>query len=313
MYALRRLDDFAASRGELRREIRALRLSRASRTLFSPRASVTLTPTSDDTFKVRAAVSRRAVAPGARGVHPARQPACGCRRSGRFHRYRRAAASRPSAWTTWKWRPNASGRAGSSPAFARFRQQVDDQLVTLFGAALPARPPPSLGHYYVASAGDFGAVRLGRERQPAGSRPACARPWTTRMSSRRGSARLPTTWPTPGARWRGRSCGERADSRPDDDGRQHAAGHRYPRVRRSTRSTRDLPTQGTAAIARGRAVRRAGEPVAAVPELRRRRAGRCWWRSGACSARSCSTRRSTTKLLVVRPPKRIVGGVTVRF
>jgi hypothetical protein len=38
-----------------------------------------------------------------------------------------------------------------------FRQHVDDQLVTLFGISLPGKAPASLGHYYVASGGDFEA------------------------------------------------------------------------------------------------------------------------------------------------------------
>ena len=42
-----------------------------------------------------------------------------------------------------------------------FRQRVEDQLVTVFGAMLPGASAPSLSHYYVASAGDFGAVGWG--------------------------------------------------------------------------------------------------------------------------------------------------------
>jgi hypothetical protein len=38
-----------------------------------------------------------------------------------------------------------------------FRQHVDDQLVTMFGVALPGKAPASLGHYYVASGGDLEA------------------------------------------------------------------------------------------------------------------------------------------------------------
>jgi hypothetical protein len=40
--------------------------------------------------------------------------------------------------------------------FRRFYQNVDDQLVTLFGLNLP-EGPRSVGHYYVASAGGLGA------------------------------------------------------------------------------------------------------------------------------------------------------------
>jgi len=125
--------------------------------LFSPRASVTVTPTPDETFKVRAAVSRRATAPGAEEFIP------------------------PS--TTGSWLPpertfsSVSPRRGFTPerldhvelaaerawpgdvvvGVRAFRQRVDDQLITLFGMALPGNAPASLGHYYVASAGDFDA------------------------------------------------------------------------------------------------------------------------------------------------------------
>jgi hypothetical protein len=35
-----------------------------------------------------------------------------------------------------------------------FHQAVDDQIVTLFGVVMPGAVPSTLGHYYVASAGD---------------------------------------------------------------------------------------------------------------------------------------------------------------
>jgi hypothetical protein len=38
-----------------------------------------------------------------------------------------------------------------------FRQRVDDQLVTLFGGAAPGKAAASIGHYYVATGGDFDA------------------------------------------------------------------------------------------------------------------------------------------------------------
>jgi hypothetical protein len=38
-----------------------------------------------------------------------------------------------------------------------FRQRVDDQLVTLFDIAVPGKAPATLGHYYVGSGGDFEA------------------------------------------------------------------------------------------------------------------------------------------------------------
>jgi hypothetical protein len=41
--------------------------------------------------------------------------------------------------------------------FRTFYQQVDDQLVTLFGLRLPDRPAADLGHYFVATGGDLTA------------------------------------------------------------------------------------------------------------------------------------------------------------
>ena len=40
---------------------------------------------------------------------------------------------------------------------AHFSQSVDDQLITLFGGAVPGTAAASIGHYYVASGGDFEA------------------------------------------------------------------------------------------------------------------------------------------------------------
>jgi outer membrane receptor protein involved in Fe transport len=42
-----------------------------------------------------------------------------------------------------------------------FRQQVDDQIVTLFGVMLPQSGASDLGHYFVASAGDVNAYGWG--------------------------------------------------------------------------------------------------------------------------------------------------------
>ena len=128
----------------------------ADRGQLSPRASVTISPTASEKLKVRALVSRRALAPGAEEFLP------------------------PS---TGLWLPPertfspVSARRGFSPeqvdhvevgaehdwagAFVigvrAFRQDVDDQLITLFGAEVPGTAAASLGHYYVASAGDFRA------------------------------------------------------------------------------------------------------------------------------------------------------------
>jgi hypothetical protein len=47
--------------------------------------------------------------------------------------------------------------AGSTIAVRAFRQRVDGQLVTVFGADVPQHPVATLGHYLVGSAGDVQA------------------------------------------------------------------------------------------------------------------------------------------------------------
>jgi hypothetical protein len=123
--------------------------------LLSPRASLTVTPTTDETFKVRAAVSRRAIAPGAEEFIP---PSSGLwlppertfssvspRRGFMPERVDHVELAAEHAWL------------GDVVIGVRaFRQHVDDQLVTLFGIALPGHRSDA-GHYFVATAGDLKA------------------------------------------------------------------------------------------------------------------------------------------------------------
>jgi hypothetical protein len=132
----------------------------ADRALISPRLSVTVKPDAEDSLELRATVSRREIAPGAEEFLP------------------------PS---TGLWLPPErtfsplSARTGFVPeriqhlevaaerqwmgdfvvGLRAFRQRVDDQLVTMFGVALPGNAPATLGHYYVASGGDLDAVGWG--------------------------------------------------------------------------------------------------------------------------------------------------------
>ncbi|MET0212816.1 MAG: TonB-dependent receptor [Vicinamibacterales bacterium] len=123
--------------------------------LFSPRASLTVTPTPDDSFKVRAAVSHREIAPGAEEFIPPSSglwlppertfSALSSRRGFRAERLDHVEIAAEREW-------------GNElvTGVRVFRQRVDDQLVTLFGA-LPGSPVLGVSHYYVASAGNFDA------------------------------------------------------------------------------------------------------------------------------------------------------------
>jgi hypothetical protein len=128
----------------------------ANETLFSPKASITVTPLPRGSLRLRGMVSHREIAPGAEEFLV------------------------PS---TGMWAPPgrtfspASMRAGFEPEeinhyevaaeqpFADdvvlgvrvFRQQVNDQLVTLFGLSIPGASPGAIGHYYVGNTGDVDA------------------------------------------------------------------------------------------------------------------------------------------------------------
>jgi hypothetical protein len=123
--------------------------------LLSPRVSLTLTPTADKTFKVRTALSRRAIAPGAEEFMP--------RLSGPWLPPERTFSSLPGRRGFTPERVDhvelAAERAwpGDLVVGVRgFHQHVDDQLVTLFGVG-SLGVGSGVGHYYVATAGDVEA------------------------------------------------------------------------------------------------------------------------------------------------------------
>ena len=44
--------------------------------------------------------------------------------------------------------------AAGTVSIRAFRQNVDDQLVTMFGVEMPGRPAAELGHYFMTNSGD---------------------------------------------------------------------------------------------------------------------------------------------------------------
>ncbi|HEY3092683.1 MAG TPA: TonB-dependent receptor [Vicinamibacterales bacterium] len=128
----------------------------AHETLFSPKASVTVTPLPRGSLRVRGTMSRREIAPGAQefllpstGIWapPGRTFSPVSMRVG-FHpeqiNHLEVAAEQPLA-------------KDIVVGMRVFRQQVNDQLVTLFGVSLPSTAGANLGHYYVGNAGDVDA------------------------------------------------------------------------------------------------------------------------------------------------------------
>jgi hypothetical protein len=132
----------------------------ARQALVSPRAGVTLTPITNDTFRIRAAVSRRDSAPGAEEFVP---PSSGLwlppERT--FSPLSAARGFVPQQMEHAELAAEREWAGGLVTGVRAFRQTVDDQMVTLFGVVMPGTAANSLGHYYVASAGDVDATGWG--------------------------------------------------------------------------------------------------------------------------------------------------------
>jgi Carboxypeptidase regulatory-like domain/TonB dependent receptor-like, beta-barrel len=128
--------------------------------LLSPRASVTLTPIVNDTFRIRAAVSRRDSAPGAGEFVP---PSTGLwlppERT--FSPLTATRGFVPQQLQHAEVAAEREWAGGVVTGVRAFRQTVDNQIVTLFGVVMPAGASANLGHYFVASAGDIDAAGWG--------------------------------------------------------------------------------------------------------------------------------------------------------
>ena len=124
--------------------------------LFSPRASVTVRPLRRDSLRVRGLVARREIAPGAEEFLP---PATGISLPPErtFSPVSSNGQFVPERIEHVELGAERETVANLLVGVRAFRQQVDDQLVTMFGIDVPGRVPSNIGHYYVASGGDFEA------------------------------------------------------------------------------------------------------------------------------------------------------------
>jgi hypothetical protein len=121
--------------------------------LVSPRASVTVRPVARDPLLLRATVSHRETAPGAEEFTP---PALGLwlppERT--FSQVSRR-PFRPERLDHVEFGAERELARGMVVGVRAFRQRVDEQVVTLFGLAVA--DANGVGHYHVGSAGDFEA------------------------------------------------------------------------------------------------------------------------------------------------------------
>jgi hypothetical protein len=125
------------------------------KSLISPRIGLTLSP--GEHFRVNTLISRRAVAPGAEEFLPPGD-------NGVWLPPQRTFSSLSSgraldAEQTMHLEVELERDLGSSSAVSvrGFRQHVADQLVTMFGVEVPGLPPANLGHYFVGNYGTVGA------------------------------------------------------------------------------------------------------------------------------------------------------------
>jgi outer membrane receptor protein involved in Fe transport len=124
------------------------------RSLLSPRLEVTFTPA--DQWRITSSASHRALAPGAEEFLPPGDTGIWLPPQRTFSSLNPRGGF--NAEETNQADVAVERDFGASTVSVRaFRQQVNDQLVTVFGAELPGQPPAKVGHYMVGNLGNADA------------------------------------------------------------------------------------------------------------------------------------------------------------
>lgn len=124
--------------------------------LFSPRATVTFSP--NDAWRLRVAASRDVSAPGAEEFLP--PVSAEYLPPQRTFSALSAAGLRTQSSTNYEVGV-ARVLKGASIAVRAFEQDIDNQTVTVFGLRRADSAPAALGHYYVGSAGEASVRGVG--------------------------------------------------------------------------------------------------------------------------------------------------------
>jgi len=132
----------------------------AQRSLLSPRVELTLTPAPKT--RLTAALSQRALAPGAEEFLPPGDSGIWLPPQRTFSSFDPAGGFQAERARTVSGGVEQDFGA-STLAVRAFRQHVSDQLVTVFGSDLPGRPTAKVGHYLVGNAGDVDATGFAAE------------------------------------------------------------------------------------------------------------------------------------------------------
>lgn len=146
------------------------------RGLFSPRASLTVEPI--DQLRVSGVLSRRVVAPGAEEFMPRMDSGVWLPPQRTFASLDPAQPLRPERVDHMEVGVERDIAAATLSVRA-FRQRVDDQLVTVFGLDEPGSSS-RLGHYFIGSAGDIEASGVAAGvRGSIGERMRASVEWST--------------------------------------------------------------------------------------------------------------------------------------
>jgi hypothetical protein len=125
------------------------------RSLLSPRVELTLSPAAH--FRINTVLSQRATAPGAEEFLAPADTALLLPPQRTFSPLNPGTAL-VAERTTHAEVSAERDMAGATVSVRVFHQQVSDQLVTMFGVEMPGRPGAELGHYFLGNTGDVNAT-----------------------------------------------------------------------------------------------------------------------------------------------------------
>jgi hypothetical protein len=127
--------------------------------LLSPRLALTVVPA--EHLRVNALISRRALAPGAEEFIPPADTGIWLPPQRTFSSLTGNGPLIAERTTHVEAGLERDIAAGTTVSVRAFSQKVDNQLVTLFGIDEPGRPSATLGHYFVANGGGVDANGYG--------------------------------------------------------------------------------------------------------------------------------------------------------
>ena len=123
-----------------------------SQTLVSPRVSLALSPS--DHARINATASRRSIAPGAEEFLPPGDAGLWLPPQRTFSSFANGRSLEAEHTTHVEVEFERDLGSASTVSVSAFQQYVTDQILTVFGLDMPGQAPANLGHYFVGSEGD---------------------------------------------------------------------------------------------------------------------------------------------------------------